>query len=111
MGKLKRKLNDEHIIILERIGDNIPQELKDNLIKQEVAYPALKEIIERALKDSEVSVEQKKKFQMIKDSGKLDEMADVSDPVIEKKIDEYWNIEINKQIKGKDNEDIMHNTS
>ncbi len=96
---VKRKLKEEHIQIMEIIADNMPKELTDNLMITEPAYPTLVELVEKGLKDPDLSKEKKAKLQAIKDLGTLEQTVDVVDPKIEKKIDKYWQTEINKQIK------------
>jgi hypothetical protein len=96
---VKRKLKEEHIQIMEMIADNMPKELTDNLMITEPAYPTLVDLVNKGLEDPDLSDEKKSKLQSVKDSGALEEMVEVTDPKIEKKIDEYWETEINKQIK------------
>lgn len=92
-----------HLKEIERINKNIPKELTDNLIKKELAYPVLRELAMKALNDPEVahlvSEEDRANYQAMLDSGYLDEMIDVVDPEIEKKIDEYLDIEFEKARK------------
>jgi hypothetical protein len=83
------------------IQERIPQELLDNLMKEEVESPTLKKVFELALTkpDSEVPAKKKKHIRALLDSGRLDRKVMVLDPEVEKKIDEFISKEIALAVK------------
>lgn len=78
---------------------SIPQELLSKLTKKELAWPTLKEIVERALKDGNVSGKDKERFEALQQSGYLNKEVETIDEVIEKQIDEYITAEFDKSRK------------
>jgi translation elongation factor EF-1beta len=94
-----KPIKPEHKKVLERIQNSIPKEWLDNLTRKEPIAEPVKEIIERALVDDEVSEEVKEKFRLVKDSGYLDKEIEVENGEITLKIDKYIDEEIEKAIK------------
>lgn len=94
-----KKLKPEHLKVLRRIQDSISKEWLDNVVMKEEIAPTSKLIIKKALKDKEVSKEVKERLKNALDSGYLDQMIEVTNPEIEKKIDDYVMEEIEKAVK------------
>lgn len=97
-------MKKKHLKEIERIQKSIPKELLDKLIIKRPFSPIAKEIIMRALANPKevegiVSAEELEKYQAMLDSGELDRTEEVSDPEIEKQIDEYYNKEFEKARK------------
>lgn len=93
------KLTDKQKAVLKRIQDSIPKEWLCNATTEQETYPALKEIIDKALADPETSKELRDKCLMIKNSGHLDRKSTIENPKFTKLIDQYVQREIKKAIK------------
>lgn len=89
-------MKKKHLAEIRRITDSIPKHLMDNLMKEELESPTIKEIAMRGLEDPSVSDRDKARFRAMLDSGMLDRKVKVVDPVIEKQIDEYMDAEFKK---------------
>ena len=83
------------------IQEGIPKELLMNLTKTEKQSPTIKKVFELALTkpDDEVSPRQKRNIQAMLDSGRLDKDVEVLDHEVEKLIDEYYKVEIDKAVR------------
>ena len=97
MEKLELTLEQKKVIA--RIQNSIPKMWIENVTHKEQLAPTIKEVIERALLDPEVSEEVKARCLMIKNSGDLDKERDVENPKYAKLIDSYIDREIKKAVK------------
>lgn len=86
---------------LRRITESIPVALLDNLLKKEVIAPTIKELIEKALTlpESEVTPEQRARFQNLIDSGVLDKEVEVINKDGEEAISKYIDAELALAVK------------
>lgn len=97
-----KSLTKEQKVVLDRIQDSIPSYLTDSVSKTEKVAPAMREMLEKGLNDTEFSEESRKKFQMILDSGYLDQERTVEQPEIAAEIEAYVELEIAKAILRKE---------
>ena len=97
---IKDKLNiaPEHREVLKKIQESIPPEWTARVTKRELIAPATKEILTRALDDSEVSEDFKSEARLILDSGMLDKEVDIEQHEISDLIDAYTEKEILKAV-------------
>lgn len=95
------KLTEEQTKVLNDIQASIPKEWTDNIIKVEKVAPVTKEILERAIKDPEVSEEDKKEYQIVLDSGYLDMKMENQQTEVLELIDAYVEKEILKAVAAK----------
>jgi hypothetical protein len=93
------RLTPDQLKVIARIQNSIPKIWTDNVTHKVKTNETIKEVIEKALVDPDVSEETKAKCLSIKNSGELDKEMDVEDPKITKLIDEYVDREIKKAIK------------
>ncbi len=92
-------MKKKHLREIERINKSIPKHLLDNLMKKEMAFPTVKEIMTRALTDPNVSEEDKAKYKMMLDSKYFDKEVEVLDESIESQINAYLDHEFEKARK------------
>jgi hypothetical protein len=93
------KLTTQQKLVLARIQNSIPKLWIDNVLTKVKAYPALIEIVEKGLSDSEVSQEVKDKLKLIQNNDELYKEIEIENPKYTKLIDKYTQREINKAIK------------
>jgi len=92
-------MKTKHLRIIREIQERIPKDLLNNLTKKELANPAAKKVIETALADPELPQKKRRRYQALMDAGYLDQMVEVIDPEVEKKIDEFMTKEIDLAVK------------
>lgn len=92
-------MKTKHLRVIREIQDRIPKEWLDKLTKKELANPAAKKVIETALADPELPAKKRRRYQALMDAGYLDQMVEVIDPEVEKKIDEFMTNEIALAVK------------
>lgn len=97
-----RKLQKQIWRELKRISENIPSELLENLMKKEKLTPDLKTLVQKAtgLPESEITPEQRERFQVLLDSGYLDREVDVLNFDTEELISQYFEAEIALAVKA-----------
>lgn len=83
-------MNKKVVKEIQRMSAEIPPEITQNLMKEVPVYSALTETVELGLKDPETKPELRKKLELIKESGMLNETEMVVDKDVEKKLDEWW---------------------
>ncbi len=105
-------LNPAITKVLKRIQDSIPPAWLENLVEKVPVAPNMRAVMERAVKDPDVSEELKKKAQIMLDSGLLDKVVEKLNPYYEKLISDYIDKEIEASVrrgelpKGKKNRNI-----
>lgn len=92
-------MKKKHIRVLERIQNNIPMELIENLTFEQEVAPTVKAMVEKAIKDNNIDKKKRDKFRHLLDAGMLDKKEEVVDKKVESKIEEYFKKEIDKAIK------------
>lgn len=92
----KKKKSD--IRELQRIQESIPQELKDNLLRNAKVSPTISRITREAMKSPEMPEEKKQQFQTLLDTGLLDQEEKVENKTTIKKINKYLEGEIAKAV-------------
>lgn len=92
------KLNPEHQQVLIDIQKSIPMEWTKAVTKRVPIAPVSKEIMERAVKDPDVSEEDKKQYQAVLDSGFFDKVIDEEQQDMAALIDAYVEKEILKAV-------------
>jgi predicted RNA binding protein with dsRBD fold (UPF0201 family) len=69
-----------YLKVLQKITDNIPLELVNQLMKVEDLTPTMREVFEKGVKDKDVRPELKKQMQAMLNSGALSRKVEVVDP-------------------------------
>lgn len=95
-----RKLEKQMWRELKHITDSVPEELFRTLMKKEMIAPTSKKLFGMALDDPKITPEQRERFQLILDSGVLDQEIDVVDFDVEKAISDYLDAEIALAVKA-----------
>lgn len=85
---------------LRRISESIPQEMLDRLIVEKEAMSTTKDLLKKAIKDKSVPKEKRDKFKNVLDSGYLNFTEKVSDPEVEKEIEEWVDNQIEIAIRN-----------
>lgn len=93
------KLTDQERSVLQRIQDSVPQELYDNLIIKQDAFPELKIMYENGMKDPDITDEQRRKLEFLKSSGYVDMQEDRVNEKVAKQIDDYITKEMKSAMK------------
>lgn len=85
---------------LERISENIPDEILDNLYYEKEANVTIKTVIAKALDDPEFPEEKKEKYWNLLNSGKLDGTVTRMDEDVKEEMDEWFEEQIQKSIEA-----------
>ena len=85
--------------VLKEISNKVPSDLVKAVATEEKSTPAVEMIVDKAIEDPNFPEEKKKQLQAMKNLGFFSKMTVRTNPKIEKKLDEYFNREINKAIK------------
>ena len=83
---------------LAEIQARIPKEIKDRILRNESAYGALREVMEKSLSEN-ITKEKRDEYETILKSGMLDKTVMTTDPDAEKEADEWLGREIQMAIK------------
>jgi len=94
----KEKLSFEQRQVIVSIQNSIPKEWIDRVTKREDIAPTIKEVMELALKDPDVSQETKKEAEMVLNSALLNQQIDVEQSEVAQLIDAYVEKEIIKAV-------------
>ena len=92
------ELKPEHKEVLLNIQKSVPVEWTLKVTKRVPIAPVTKEIMERAVKDPDVSDEDKKQYQAVLDSGFFDKEIDEEQTDVAQLIDAYVEKEILKAV-------------
>ena len=92
-------MKKRHLRVIEQINSTIPRSLLDNLMKTELAFPTMRALAEAAIKAPETPEDERRKYQMILDSGYFDKTVQLVDVSIEKQISEYMDAQIAKAVE------------
>lgn len=94
-------MKKSHLRVIKDIQDRIPKHLLAGLMKKEKQAPAIRKVYEEGLKkpDSEVSPKMKRRIRAVLDSGMLDVEVEVLDVEVEKQIDAFMKVEIDKAVQ------------
>jgi len=85
---------------LERISRNIPDELLDNLYKEEEANVTIKTVIAKALDDDDFPEEKKERYRTLLNSGELDGTVEREQEDVREELEQWLEDEIQKSIKA-----------
>lgn len=91
-----KELDPRHVAVVNEIGRRVPKVLLDKLIIKTKPYSTMKEVLTRALTDSDVSAEDKAKYTDILKSGVLDLEIEETDRRVERSLDAWWDRELAK---------------
>lgn len=83
-------MNKKVVKEIQRMSAEIPPEITQNLMKEVPVYSALIGTVELGLQDPNTKPELRRKLELIKDSGMLNETEMVVDEDAEKKLDDWW---------------------
>lgn len=92
------KLLPEHKQVLLNIQQSIPKEWLDKVTKREDIAPTVKEVMEKALVDPDVSDETKAECKMVLDSALMKQQVDTEQQDITELVDAYTEKEILKAV-------------
>lgn len=92
------QLSPEHKQVLIDIQKSVPKEWTDAVVKRVDIAPISKEIMERAVKDPDVSDEDKKQYQAVLDSGFFNKKIDEEQFEVAQLIDAYIEKEMLKAV-------------
>ena len=84
---------------LERIQKSIPKNLTDNVMKETQPGKEVLETLKKALNDPELTAEQRRKTELIIESGYLEKTVMSEDPAVIAEIDTYIEKEIEKSVR------------
>ena len=93
------QLKPEHMKELERIQKSIPKNLTDNVMKETQPGKEVLETLKKALNDPELTAEQRRKTELIIESGYLEKTVMSEDPAVIAEIDTYIEKEIEKSVR------------
>lgn len=94
-------MTPEHIRkVLFEIHAKVPPHLKKNVVKEVLATPTIKMVMEHALTMESISEEKKKHIKNLLDAGEFSKKRVVEDMKIAKMIDQFVSREINRAIKS-----------
>lgn len=100
-------MKKKHALVLQNIMNSIPKEFKDKLMKEEWLTPSWKKDIEDFLAGKGKNKLLKERFtgkeeelQHLYDAGVFSKTEMVTDPKIEKKINDYLDGEIKKAVEA-----------
>lgn len=96
--KTFNEMNPKHREVLINIQKSVPVEWTMAVTKRVPIAPVAKEIMERAVKDPDVSDEDKKQYQAVLDSGFFDKEIDEEQTDVAQLIDAYVEKEILKAV-------------
>jgi len=85
---------------LQRIQSTIPINYINNVTKEKLIAPAVKMVIEKAVKDKGIPKEKREQYQVLLDSGDLDKKEIVENKSVVKKMNAWVDKEIKKSIKA-----------
>lgn len=97
-------MKKKHLKEIERINKSIPKELLNKLIVLDYKFPTIRDIVIKAMKNPDevehiVSKEQLEKYKAMLLSGYLDQKHEMTNPEIEKQINDYLDAEFEKARK------------
>lgn len=88
--------------VLDRIQASIPEYLTKKVVVRKPVSPEIKWLLEQGVKDEEFSQETREKWQLVLDSGFLDQEIDQEDPDIAEEINAYIELELAKAVFKKE---------
>lgn len=92
------QLNPEHKQVLINIQKSVPTEWLSKVTKRENIAPTVREVMERAVNDPDVSDELKAEARMVLDSALMNQQVDSEQLDIAELIDSYVEVEVLKAI-------------
>ena len=91
-------LNPEHKLVLMNIQKSVPLEWLSKVTKREHVAPTIKEVMEKALVDPDVSEETKAECRMVLGSALMNQQIDVEQLDVAELVDAYVELEMIKAV-------------
>ena len=93
-------MTEAQIKVLNEINDSVPKAWWKLLSRKAWANPVVRKLVDQGLADTDVSIETKKKLEIIKLSEEYSATVDYIDEKIEKKIDEFLTRKVRQATKS-----------
>lgn len=85
--------------VLKDINSRVPKLLRDNVVTEQKKFPDFCELLDKAISDPDFPEEKKAYLKIIRNSPQVDKTDTKENYEVVKKIDEFVNREIKKEIK------------
>lgn len=97
--KKEEKIRAKEAIVLKRVYNEIPKNLRENIISERLKNPDLIELLTIAINEPNIDEGKKEKYRIILNDPKVNEKIFVENPKIVKMVNEALERGIKKEIK------------